>query len=270
MFTCSSCPRTFARQRDLTRHQEIHDETTKNRFVCPYEGCTVSSRQSANLTAHIQAKHKKTTWPCEHCPLVLSSQSSRIRHRQRKHGYEKRERASASSTSKVTKNRSSSTSSSYSTVSTRSMSSSSSSEASVAGHVTSQLDKLKKISSRIEHFMEEFSDIAVKPLGLAMGTLVGEPDEGVDMGTQFQFDWASWVTTSVPELSSSLDIPNFNFDEELQRVYARLPPRHTYSPPPTPHCGLYLAPPSPASSSAYFGDLTASSTRRDATDLLSV
>ncbi|KAF8919058.1 hypothetical protein CPB85DRAFT_1249341 [Mucidula mucida] len=165
----------------------------------------------ANLTAHIKSKHEKTTWPCEHCPLVLSSQSSRIRHRQRKHGYEKRERAAALYVKDKKEP---------------------SSEALVASHITSRLDKLKQISSRIEHFIEELTDLAVKPLAPGMDTLVAEPARRANMDAQFQFDWSSEVTTSTPECPALGTSPNSTLKRSYNACtldYPRVPPRTIYT-----------------------------------------
>ncbi len=209
------------------------------------------------VTHHGCYRHTLRKWRCAHCPEVLSSQSSHIRHCQRKHsehGYAKQRRGAKRRTST-----SSSTSSIHSPAPTF-----------PAG--PQQEMKFDDVLMDTTYFVDAMTALDVQPLAVAVETSLLLHTTNSDT-----FDWLSWsinekdwsLTEDPLAYITGVNLPDFDFEAELGRVQSELfsqsspppPPPSSYcpsssssaySPPSSPHCGLHFAPPSPPASHRYY------------------
>ncbi|KAF9018225.1 hypothetical protein BDZ89DRAFT_353071 [Hymenopellis radicata] len=276
MLTCPLCAQAVVGRHGLKRHMATHNPETKT-LACPYAhtGCTRTFRQPVNLKTHVEAKHTLRKWRCAHCPEVLSSQSSHIRHCQRKHsehGYAKQRRGAkrrASTSSSSSGSEGSSSSPSF----IRFVSSPAVAPVSTYPIEAQQEMKFNDIVMDTTHFVDTMNTVEVGPLAVAVETSLllytTSVDDSMYMDT---FDWSSWstnekdqdLTWTIPEdplaYITGVNLPNFDFEAEL-RIQSELfasssppPPSSSssYSPPSSPHCGLHFAPPSPPASYGYY------------------
>ncbi|KAF8990493.1 hypothetical protein BDZ89DRAFT_1054867, partial [Hymenopellis radicata] len=271
--TCPLCAQAVVGRHGLKRHMATHNPETKT-LACPYAppGASLPSAKPVNLKTHVEAKHTLRKWRCAHCPEVLSSQSSHIRHCQRKHsehGYAKQRRGA--------KRRASTSSSSGSEVQPHLHHPYSSCHlrprrSCLYVPIEAQQEmKFNDIVMNTTHFVDAMNTVEVGPLAVAVETSLllytTSVDDSMYMDT---FDWSSWSTnekmfqdqdlTSKDPLAyiTGVNLPNFDFEAELRRIQSELfassspPSSSSSSPPSSPHCGLHFAPPSPPASYGYY------------------
>ncbi|KIY72260.1 hypothetical protein CYLTODRAFT_407509 [Cylindrobasidium torrendii FP15055 ss-10] len=89
-WSCTRCDKTFTMAKSLKRHMDVHDASSKLRFVCQHVGCNYSGRQRSNLKEHVNSIHRKVKdLRCPYCPFETASSSSLVRHQNRMHPEER-------------------------------------------------------------------------------------------------------------------------------------------------------------------------------------
>ncbi|KAH7930667.1 hypothetical protein BV22DRAFT_1124701 [Leucogyrophana mollusca] len=85
-WTCPSCPKSFSRKGDLTRHQQLH--TGVKPHVC--DTCGKSFAQHSGLKTHLNVHSKAKPYECGvgTCRKSFGDPSSCTRHRKETHGRE--------------------------------------------------------------------------------------------------------------------------------------------------------------------------------------
>ncbi|KIY67811.1 hypothetical protein CYLTODRAFT_490297 [Cylindrobasidium torrendii FP15055 ss-10] len=80
-YKCDKCEATFKQRPALKNHLSTHDPATKNRFPCPWEGCTQGFRTKNSMTIHCNAIHiKELKEACLYCPFKSTYPAALTKH----------------------------------------------------------------------------------------------------------------------------------------------------------------------------------------------